>query len=374
MQYGHETMPGQNKQTPLTNARPSEKAAIRMKMHQKAACVGVAWILAGGFFHAAVAGTDAAALPPRAVRQIAAQMRHRLAGVDEVVMGALVHGESGAVTPFAAMARQQIEEVLRDRLGLTVVSPESFAATYGEGLALGFGDPGNPVRARRQVLLRGSYSAHRRFPSRSMAIRLQFELIGVDGVSPGSAPFAATGRPIPVRGTGIVPTNADQANLRRARSIVQRTSSAFRIGIDAGPGPRMRREGEALGFRAATEKDAHLAVFFIQNDGSAYLLFPNAWQQDTAVAAELPVNVPPHDKTGFEIRAAPPHGLDVVLAIACTEDSDLHRAMREKAISASVAAPFAAVEEADWTISPTSATSGEWASAIVSVAILPNQP
>ena len=95
-------------------------------------------------------------------------------------------------------------------------------------------------------------------------------------------------------------------------------------------------DGDPIAYRLITERDCHIAIFDFAPDGSTRVLFPEE-NDNTLVKAGQIVDIPgvrPDSKGNMvkddvEFIIGEPYGVDIVVVIACTELSQLHKQIKE---------------------------------------------
>jgi hypothetical protein len=85
------------------------------------------------------------------------------------------------------------------------------------------------------------------------------------------------------------------------------------FGLTLRPEKAVYRIGEAVRVSVGVERDCHLTLVGVGTGGQAVRLFPNRFQQDSAVRAGQTVVVPPSN-AAFEIKAQGPAGIEGLLA------------------------------------------------------------
>lgn len=93
-------------------------------------------------------------------------------------------------------------------------------------------------------------------------------------------------------------------------------------------GERLYKEGDIISFRVKSDQACHIAVICHQINGTSVVLFPNLWHRDTLIPADKTIEIPGAEKSGFEIEIGEPFGSDIVQVIACTDESALHREIK----------------------------------------------
>ena len=108
-------------------------------------------------------------------------------------------------------------------------------------------------------------------------------------------------------------------------------------------GQRAYKEGDTISFRVKAAETCHIAVICHQSDGTSVVLFPNKWHKDTLIPGDKWVEIPGALKAGFEIEIGEPFGSDVVQVIACTNESALHKEIKDLASAATEDEPYQAM-------------------------------
>jgi len=158
------------------------------------------------------------------------------------------------------------------------------------------------------------------------------EILKLAGAST-EQPLVSLGRSGEEVARDLVPQIADPAGGASARPggvkslllrVVQRgASTAFPtptptqlgggFGLTLRPEKAVYRIGEAVRVAVGVERDCHLTLVGVNTGGQAVRLFPNKFQQDSAVRAGQTVLVPP-PSAAFEIKAQGPAGVEGLLA------------------------------------------------------------
>ena len=82
-------------------------------------------------------------------------------------------------------------------------------------------------------------------------------------------------------------------------------------------GIRVLRSGQEVEFGIEVERDAYVGVWMIQTDGTIVQIFPNRYETDHLVPANVPTAVP--SNKNYAITATPSTGTEFVRVIATTE-------------------------------------------------------
>jgi hypothetical protein len=260
------------------------------------------------------------------------------------------------LSPFSALLRDELESSLARIPQFRVISRDRLADLQNEGKfqARDLLEPGTGVEKVSvegiQGIVRGRFYAS---PDR---ISVFVELVRLEGATvqklktelPASEirariwpEKAEAGRPLE---SVVRPQNmeASTANLEEVtRGRIKPVNKDFALEIYSVDTRRAFKEGEVVSFRVRSERDCHVAVFCHQSDGSTALLFPNHWQANAFVPAGKAIDIPGTHKHGFEIQIGPPYGSDVVQAVACTSEKELHALTAPHLRSATAASPFA---------------------------------
>ena len=77
------------------------------------------------------------------------------------------------------------------------------------------------------------------------------------------------------------------------------------------------RAGDKVQFKVTVDRDAYVRLFNIRPDGSAVMIFPNAYHRDNFLRAGKVLTVP-SGNMDFEFVVEPPFGPEAVQAVATT--------------------------------------------------------
>ena len=125
-----------------------------------------------------------------------------------------------------------------------------------------------------------------------------------------------------------------------AKDRLAKVPKDFPIEIFTIDGRRAYPEKETISFRVRSARECHIAVLCHQSDGTTVVLFPNRFSRNTLIPANKAIDIPGTHKSGFEIEVGPPYGSDVVEVIACSQPSELHKALTKYATEVNDPAPF----------------------------------
>ena len=90
-------------------------------------------------------------------------------------------------------------------------------------------------------------------------------------------------------------------------------------------------EGENLTLSITANKDCYVLVYVVQSDGSQVVLFPNFYNSNNKIAANIPMKIPGSNKPGFRITVSPPWGKDDIFVLASTHPHDIFEKISKKA-------------------------------------------
>ena len=138
---------------------------------------------------------------------------------------------------------------------------------------------------------------------------------------------AAAARDLTVKQTAVFPVQAPapaSGDALRVVAWVDHADNRYAI-------------GEAVRIFVRTNKDAYLTVLNVGPSGNTTLLFPNAFQRDSRVAANRVVQIP-GEGSGASIRVSGPVGRELVKVIASTSPAPVFESAQLTA-----AGPFAMV-------------------------------
>ena len=97
-------------------------------------------------------------------------------------------------------------------------------------------------------------------------------------------------------------------------------------------------EGQCMEVRVRSEKDGFLYLLYKQADGSETCLFPNKFHANNRIQAKKKIRIPGPD-ANFRLRAAPPFGRELLVALVSTGPLDTERFFGRQSLTADVATP-----------------------------------
>ena len=278
------------------------------------------------------------------------------AGPVNIAVGSFNYENTDLQSPFSSMLRDELEIALGESGKFKVVTRDRLADLQMEGKFQGKGilEPGTGVE---KVTIEGVKGIIRgRFYASGDEVTVYAELAWLEGgevkkariAIPASQvrakiwpdPADAAAKPI----DGVInPQNVEQslANVQEiARDRLAKVPRDFPIEIFTVDGRRAYPEKETVSFRVRSARECHIAVLCHQSDGTTVVLFPNRFSRNTLIPANKAIDIPGTHKSGFEIEIGPPYGSDVVEVIACSQPSELHKALSQYASETSAPAPF----------------------------------
>jgi len=128
---------------------------------------------------------------------------------------------------------------------------------------------------------------------------------------------------------GSLPVPLDEEELAAAGRLVGQLGVVEQAvtetaGDDSG-GPKIRvwtadgrsvyHEGEKITFCFRSDRDCFLRLFNVRPDGSAVMIFPNAYRSEAHIEGGKTYRIPDEDMS-FEFQVTPPYGPEAVLALA----------------------------------------------------------
>jgi hypothetical protein len=273
-----------------------------------------------------------------------------------VGVGNFAYENTDLLSPFSSLLRDELEIALGQTGKFKVVTRDRLADLQMEGKFQGkeILEPGTGVE---KVTIEGVKGIIRgRFYASGDEVTVYAELAWLEGgevkkariaipaskvrakIWPDAADTAA--RPIE---EALKPQNVEQSLASLQEIAKDRLASVpmdFPIEIFTVDGKRAYASGETVAFRVRSARECHIAVLCHQSDGTTVVLFPNRFARNTLIPANKAIDIPGTHKSGFEIEIGPPYGSDVVEVIACTQPSELHKALSKYASETSAPAPF----------------------------------
>lgn len=273
-----------------------------------------------------------------------------------IAVGSFNYENTDLQSPFSSMLRDELEIALGESGKFKVVTRDRLADLQLEGKFQGKGilEPGTGVE---KVTIEGVKGIVRgRFYATGDEVTIYAELAWLEGGEIKKArlsiPFSKVRAKIwpdptdaaakPMDGV-IKPQNIEQslANVQEiAKDRLANVPKDFPVEIFTVDSRRAYPEKETVSFRVRSARECHIAVLCHQSDGTTVVLFPNRFSRNTLIPANKPIDIPGTHKSGFEIEIGPPYGSDVVEVIACTQPSELHKALSKHASETSAPAPF----------------------------------
>lgn len=174
---------------------------------------------------------------------------------------------------------------------------------------------------------------------------------------PSSAPSSPPGAalvvsPAPptqtVLATTSVPVISPQPAATETRVATAASSQAPGLILDTVNGRYRFLQGESIAFKVRASRDCYLVLSSRQADGSTVILFPNLWNFDCGIRANVDYEIPGPNKDGFVIEVTPPFGTEFVTALARTGRSPVHDALQTRARQTTRAQPFVIMPEPEF--------------------------
>ena len=273
-----------------------------------------------------------------------------------VGVGNFAYENTDLLSPFSSLLRDELEIALGKTGKFKVVTRDRLADLQMEGKFQGkeILEPGTGVE---KVSIEGVKGIIRgRFYATGDEVTIYAELAWLEGGEIKKARIAIPSENIrakiwpdpadaaakPMDGV-IKPQNIEQslANVQEiAKDRLTKVPKDFPVEIFTVDGRRAFAEKENVSFRVRSARECHIAVLCHQSDGSTVVLFPNRFSRNTLIPANKAIDIPGTHKSGFEIEIGPPYGSDVVEVIACTQPSELHKALSKYASETNAPAPF----------------------------------
>jgi hypothetical protein len=272
-----------------------------------------------------------------------------------VGVGNFAYENTDLLSPFSSLLRDELEIALGNTGKFKVVTRDRLADLQMEGKFQGkeILEPGTGVE---KVSIEGVKGIIRgRFYATGDEVTIYAELAWLEGGEIQKARIAipsesvrakiwpdpaASARPLD---SVLQPQNIEQslANIQEiATDRLAKVPKDFQVEIFTVDGRRAYAEKETISFRVRSARECHIAVLCHQIDGTTVVLFPNRWSRNTLIPSNKAIDIPGTHKSGFEIEIGPPFGSDVVEVIACTQPSELHKALSKHATEADAPAPF----------------------------------
>jgi hypothetical protein len=263
-----------------------------------------------------------------------------------VAVGSFNYENTDLQSPFSSMLRDELEIALSECGKFKVVTRDRLADLQMEGKFQGKSilEPGTGVE---KVTIEGVKGIIRgRFYANRDQVTVYAELAWLEGGEVKKARITIPASRVrakiwpdpdeaarPIEGF-IKPQNVEQslANVQEiAKDRLTKVPRDFPIEIFTMDGRRAYREKETLSFRVRSARECHIAVLCHQSNGTSVVLFPNSFSRSTLIPANKPIDIPGTHKSGLEIEIGPPFGSDVVEVIACSQPSELHKALSKYA-------------------------------------------
>ena len=273
-----------------------------------------------------------------------------------VGVGNFAYENTDLLSPFSSMLRDELEIALGKTGKFKVVTRDRLADLQMEGKFQGkeILEPGTGVD---KVSIEGVKGIIRgRFFATGDEGTIYAELAWLEGGEIKKARIAIPSSSIRAK---IWPDPANEAakpidrilkpqNIEQSLASVQEIAKDrlakvprdFPIEIFTLDGRRAYPEKETVSFRVRSARECHIAVLCHQSDGTTVVLFPNRFSRNTLIPPNKAIDIPGTHKSGFEIEIGPPYGSDVVEVIACTQPSELHKALSKYASETNAPAPF----------------------------------
>jgi hypothetical protein len=273
-----------------------------------------------------------------------------------IAVGSFNYENTDLQSPFSSMLRDELEIALGESGKFKVVTRDRLADLQLEGKFQGKGilEPGTGVG---KVTIEGVKGIVRgRFYATGDEVTIYAELAWLEGGEIRKAriaipadsvrakiwpdPAEAGSKPID---DYLRPQNVEQslATIQDlARDRLAKMPRDFPLEIFTTDGKRAYAEKDTVSFRVRSARECHIAVLCHQSDGTTVVLFPNRFARNTLIPANKSIDIPGTHKSGFEIEIGQPFGSDVVEVIACTQPSELHKALSKYASENDAPAPF----------------------------------
>jgi hypothetical protein len=277
-------------------------------------------------------------------------------GPVNLAVGNFAYENTDLLSPFSSLVRDELEIALAQTGKFKIVTRDRLADLQLEGKFQGKAilEPGTGVE---KVTIEGVKGIVRgRFYAAGDEVTIYAELawleggeirkarvaIPADSVRAKIWPDPAEAGSKPIDGY-LRPQNVEQslATIQDlARDRLANMPRDFPLEIFTTDGRRAYAEKDTVSFRVRSARECHIAVLCHQSDGTTVVLFPNRFARNTLIPANKSIDIPGTHKSGFEVEIGPPFGSDVVEVIACTQPTELHKALSKHAADSDAPAPF----------------------------------
>ena len=271
-------------------------------------------------------------------------------------VGNFVYSNTPMMTPFSTVLREELELELSKHPGIKIITRENLAELEQEAdfQKSSLVDPGTAIGnfsvSGVEGIVRGRFITNDEYVTIYTEIawlqggelikgKYQYSLADLSCKAGSTSDVSATER--------ILPQNAEQSMEGISELLnteILKKNSDFPIELRTIDGERCYAEGENVSFRIRSAKACHAAVICHQSNGTSVVLFPNKWYSNTSIPANKWVEIPGPLKYGFEITISAPFGSDVVQVIACTNESALHKEIKQLATKATENEPFSVMK------------------------------
>ena len=113
--------------------------------------------------------------------------------------------------------------------------------------------------------------------------------------------------------------------------LQSKNNNAFSIKVETDRADNVFYEGDTLTLNVKANKDCYIIVYVQQSDGSQVVLFPNFYNRNNKISADIPVEIPGSNKPGFRINITPPFGKDKIFVLASTQMNNMFSQVSGKA-------------------------------------------
>ncbi|TGJ98164.1 DUF4384 domain-containing protein [Leptospira langatensis] len=118
--------------------------------------------------------------------------------------------------------------------------------------------------------------------------------------------------------TGFLTQNLLLRNL----SALKPKSQTIKVSLNSSQ--KVYRSNEPVSFSVSTSEDCYVYLILLQSDGETLLLFPNSFQSNNFLKANVRLLIP-DERSGYILAAGEPYGTDSIKLIASKSQLDLFR-------------------------------------------------
>jgi hypothetical protein len=266
-------------------------------------------------------------------KQLAASITN---GPLSVGVGNFLYQDSRQMSAFSSVLNAQVETAVSNLPSFELVPHEQLVIIqlFHGPLPL---DPGESIGSahwtKPQAVVRGRFFLQ---DSNVLAVAelLRLEDGKVLAQASNSLPRAEVAAANPSGAEDFLPPNFAQGeeNIKDVETRLAKVPHDFAVDLAIKQSRHNFAKGERYELRIRAPQDCYVAVFDHEVDGSTVLLFPNSrhtndWNTNDWIPANIATDIPSPDNRVLFLRVSPPFGADVIQVIACTSESELHKAM-----------------------------------------------